>query len=167
MNLVITFLLIPIIGVILIPFFKVMGKGVVVLISVILNAVISGYIAVLSLMGQATNLSMPGSFITGAIQIRIDTLSGWFIMIINYIVITGGWYGFFYMKAYKDQRKKLALHAIAFIMLHSALLSVVVLQNSIAFLVAWEVMMFSAFLSITFEHEKKATLKAGINYLIQ
>lgn len=167
MNLVITFLLIPIIGVILIPFFKVRGKGVVVLISVILNAVISGYIAVLSLMGQATNLSMPGSFITGAIPIRIDALSGWFIMIVNYIVITGGWYGFFYMKAYKDQQKKLALHAIAFIMLHSALLSVVVLQNSIAFLVAWEVMMFSAFLSVTFEHEKKATLKAGINYLIQ
>lgn len=167
MNLVMAFLLIPIIGSILIPFLKIKGKGIVVLISVIINAFISGYLATLSLMGQPMNLNMPGSFITGAIPIRIDALSGWFIVIINFVLITGGWYGFFYMKAYKDLKKKLALHSIAFIMLHSALISIMVIQNSIAFLAAWEIMMFSAFLCVTFEHEKKATLKAGINYLIQ
>src|ERR1035437_675690 len=99
MTLVTAFLLIPFIGVILIPFLKVKWKGIVALVSVVINAFISGYFSVLSLMGHATNLSLPGSFITGAIPIRIDALSGWFIIIINFVVITGGWYGLFYMNA--------------------------------------------------------------------
>ena len=167
MTLVIAFILIPILGVTLIPFLKVKGKGIVAIITVIINAFISGYFAVLGLMGQPSNLNLPGSLITGIIPIRIDALSGWFIFIINFVLITGGWYGFFYMKAYKEQQKKLTLHAVAFILLHSALISVMVIQNSIVFLVAWEIMMLSAFLAVTFEHEKNSTLKAGINYLMQ
>jgi hydrogenase-4 component B len=167
MTLVISFILISILGVILIPFLKVKWKGIVALLTVSINAVISGYLAVLSLMGQTMNLNMPGSLITGNIPIRIDALSGWFIVIVNFVLITGGCYGFFYMKAYREQQKKLTLHAVSFVMLHSALVSVMVIQNSIGFLVAWELMMLSAFLSVIFEHEKITTLKAGINYLMQ
>ena len=36
-----------------------------------------------------------------------------------------------------------------------------VIQNSIAFLVAWEIMMLSAFLAVTFEHEKNSTSQSG------
>ncbi len=49
---------------------------------------------------------------------------------------------------------------------HAALISLCAIQNSIAFLVAWEIMALSAFLSVIFEHEKVTTVKAGINYLI-
>jgi len=42
-----------------------------------------------------------------------------------------------------------------------------VVQNSIVFLIAWEIMALSAFLLVIFEHEKMATLTSGINYLIQ
>ena len=56
---------------------------------------------------------------------------------------------------------------MAFIILHSSLICIMVIQNTLAFLVAWEFMMFSAFICLLFEHEKELTLKAGINYLIQ
>ncbi|MFA6128317.1 MAG: proton-conducting transporter membrane subunit [Bacteroidales bacterium] len=167
MTLVIVFILICITGVFLIPFLKVKMKGIVALMAVAVNTLISGYLAVLSLTGQDISYSFPGSLITGAIPVRIDALSGWFILIVNFVFITGGWYGLFYMKAYQDQRKKITLHAIAFLLLHSAIISLMAIQNSIAFLVAWEIMMFSAFICVTFEHEKEVTLKAGINYLIQ
>jgi len=167
MTLVIAFILICIGGVLIIPFLSVKMKGIAALTAVFGNAFISGYLAIQSLMGQVIDFNLPGSIITGIIPIRIDALSGWFILMVNFVFITGGWYGIFYMKAYKNQRKKLSLHAIAFLMLHAAIVSLMVIQNSIAFLVAWEIMMFSAFICVIFEHEKEATLKAGLNYLIQ
>lgn len=167
MNFLIAFILIPFITIITIPFFKVKGKSIVVISAVILNASISSYFAVQALMGQFFELILQGTYITGEIPIRLDALSGWFILIFNFIVITGGFYGIFYMNAYKEQRSNLSLHSIAFILLHTALLSLTVIQNSIVFLIAWEVMAFSAFIGVIFEHQKVITLKAGINYLIQ
>jgi len=142
-------------------------KGVVTLLAIVLNAIPSGYLAVMSLTGHDMDITLPGSYITGPIPIRVDALSGWFILIINFVFLTGGWYGFFYMKPYQDQRKKLSLHAVATLLLHASLISLVVIQNSIVFLIAWEIMMFSGFIAVIFEHEKETTLKAGINYLIQ
>ena len=71
------------------------------------------------------------------------------------------------MKAYQNQKKNISLHSIALILLHTALISLCTIQNSLVFLIVWEVMAISAFLTIIFEHDKMATIKAGINYLIQ
>jgi formate hydrogenlyase subunit 3/multisubunit Na+/H+ antiporter MnhD subunit len=71
------------------------------------------------------------------------------------------------MKPYKAQKANLSLHCISFILLHSSLISICSLQNTIAFLIAWEVMALSSFILIIFEHNKKETLNAGINFLIQ
>ena len=40
-------------------------------------------------------------------------------------------------------------------------------QNGLVFLIVWEFMSISSFLLVIFEHQKKATLQAGINYLVQ
>ncbi|HBB93729.1 MAG: hypothetical protein A2X22_07505 [Bacteroidetes bacterium GWF2_49_14] len=167
MIIAIAFIIITLSGIALITFLPVKAKGVVTLIVVLLNAAGSGYVAVESLMGKSLSVILPGSIITGTIPIRIDALSGWFILIINLVCVTGVWYGLFYMKAYKEQRKKITLHAIAIVLLHAALLGVVSFQNMIAFLIAWEVMMFSAFIGVIFEQEKEATIRAGVNYLMQ
>jgi len=71
------------------------------------------------------------------------------------------------MKAYQSQRNNLTLHGIVFVLLHCALLGLCTVQNSIVFLIVWEIMAISAFLAVIFEHEKMATVKAGLNYLIQ
>jgi len=167
MNLIKVFLALPVLVILLIPFLQVKGKGLVLLAAIVLNTLLSGYLAIQSLSGQFLEFAFPGSLITGPVNIRIDALSGWFILIINFVFITGGLYGLFYMKTYQKQKNNLSLHSIAFILLHTALVSLCVIQNSIVFLIAWEIMALSAFLLVIFEHEKMATLTSGINYLIQ
>ncbi len=167
MNLVIAFILLPFIGALLIPFFKVNGKGIVAFTLLTINALISGYFAVLSLKGYIIGIDLTGSYVTGPIPLRIDALSGWFILIINLVFVTGGFYGLFYMKSYREQKNNLTLHSIAFLLQHAAMISICVIQNSFVFLLAWEIMALTSFLVIIFEHEHIATIKAGINYLIQ
>src|SRR5665647_62182 len=167
MNLVWSFLLIPFIAICLIPFLKMKGKAIAVYGAVSLIAILTSYVAFRGLTGQNFDLTLQGSYISGPIRLYVDALSAWFMLIINFAFITGGFYGLFYMKAYRNQPKNLSLHGILFVLLHTALISLCIIQNSIVFLVAWEIMALSAFLSILFEHEKVATVKAGINYLIQ
>jgi formate hydrogenlyase subunit 3/multisubunit Na+/H+ antiporter MnhD subunit len=167
MTSITAFLIITLLAVILIPFVGVKGKAVVVYLSVILNALISGNLAVQAFFGQPFEYIFAGSLSLGAIPIRLDVLSAWFILIINFIFITGGFYGLFYMKTYQSQLKNLSLHGIAFVMLYAALISLCVIQNGLVFLIAWEIMALSAFVTIIFEHNKITTIKAGINYIIQ
>ena len=167
MILVWSFILIPFIAMCFIPFLKLKGKAIAVYGAVSINVLITSYVAYHALTGQNFELTLPGSLISGPIQLQVDALSGWFMLIINFSFITGGFYGLFYMNAYREQKKNLSLHGILFVLLHASLLSLCAIQNSIAFLVAWEIMALSAFLSILFEHEKIATVKAGVNFLIQ
>jgi len=167
MNLILSFIFTPIIAICLIPFLKLRGKAIVVYLALSFMAVITSYIAFNVLTERNFELILEGSIITGFIRLQVDALSAWFILIINFAFLTGGFYGLFYMGAYSNQSKNLSLHGILFVLLYTALVSLCAIQNSIVFLVAWEIMALSAFLSILFEHEKIDTVKAGINYLIQ
>jgi hydrogenase-4 component B len=167
MTLISAFILIPFAGLLLIPFLKVNGKGILSLALLTTNALISGYFAIQSLLGEYFSVILPGSYVTGPIPIRIDALSGWFIMVINLIFLTGGLYGYSYLKAYRERQNSLTLHYISLLFQHTAILSICVIQNSFVFLIAWEILALASFVLIIFENEKPVTIKAGINYLIQ
>jgi len=166
MNLTNAFITVPVLAILIIPFLKVKGKGMVLFSAIVMNALLSGYLAFQPLSGQLLEFSFAGSLVTGPVNLRIDALSGWFILIINFVFITGSFYGLFYMKAYEKQKNNLTLHSIVFILLHTALIGLCVIQNSLVFLIAWEIMALSAFIAVIFEHGKMATLRAGMNYLI-
>lgn len=167
MNLVSIFILIPFIAIVLIPFLSLRGKAIISYSAICFITLFSSVIAIKALGGQTFDYTLEGSLVTGPVRLQVDALSAWFMLIINFGFLTGGFYGLFYMNAYKDQLKNLSLHGILFIILHAALISLCAIQNSIAFLVAWEIMALSAFLCVIFEHEKVTTVKAGINYIIQ
>ena len=151
----------------LIPFIKGNAKGILAFTAILLNTLASSWFAVQCLWGENFEFIFKGSYITGIIPVRIDALAAWFLIIINFVFLTGSFYGLFYMKVYSNQKNNIKLHAVALIWLHAALTGICVIQNSIVFLIAWEVMAFSTTLLVIFEHEKTATIKAGINYLIQ
>ena len=161
------FMLIPLIAMCFIPFVKMKAKAIAVYSAVSMIAILTSYLAFLGLSGQNFDITLPGSLVSGPIKLHIDALSAWFILIINFSFLTGGFYGIFYMRTYRSQAKNINLHGILFIILHTSLISLCAIQNSIVFLVAWEFMALSAFLTIIFEHEKIATVRAGINFLIQ
>ena len=167
MTIIALFILIIFSAIVLIPFVNVHRKGMIAVLAVIGVAILSGIIAFRALAGTDSEYLFRGSLVTGKIPVRIDALSGLFILIINFTFITGAIYGLQYMKAYKEQRSNLSLHCISFILCQSSLLCICSLQNTIAFLTAWEIMALSSFILIIFEHNKRETLDAGINFLIQ
>jgi len=161
------FNLIGIIAIISFPFFKTKGRGAITLGVITIQVLISSFVAIYVFANGPVAYSYTGSFATGSIPIRIDYLSGWFILLIGFTFLTGAWYGLHYMKKYKDQSDNLALHMTAFILLYTSITDICIVQNGLVFLVVWEIMALSSFIVIIFEHNKKETIKAGINFLIQ
>ena len=167
MEIITAFIVIILSAIVLIPFVNVQWKGLITVTTVTAIAILSGIIAFRTLAGENFEYLFQGSLVTGEIPVRIDGLSAWFILIINFTCITGVFYGMHYMKPYQTQKANLSLHCISFILVQSSLISICSLQNTIAFLIAWEIMALSSFLLVIFEHEKRETINAGINYLIQ
>ncbi|MDP4265495.1 MAG: proton-conducting transporter membrane subunit [Bacteroidota bacterium] len=167
MAVIVALIIIVFLSITLIPLVSVQWKAIITMAAVSAIAILSSLIAFHALSGTGFETVFRGSWVTGVIPVRIDALSGWFILIINFTFITGAIYGMQYMKPYRSQKANLSVHCINYILLQAGLISICSLQNSIAFLVAWEIMAISSFLLIIFDHEKKKTLDAGINYLIQ
>ncbi len=167
MALINLFLILTIIPVISIFFVNTRQKGFIVLATVIINVMISSTIAVQALAGHTFDFLLTGTIPFGEVVIKIDALSAWFILTINFTVITSALYGLQYMKHYISQKNEISLHSISFLLIHFALIATCAVQNSMVFLLFWELMALSAFFLVTFEHNKTKTIKAGINYLIQ
>jgi len=108
-------------------------------------------------------------FMGHSLNVEIDKLSAFFILVINFTVLTGIIYAKGYLKPYFDKKSKteFALHYFNFLWLHISMLLVVMFRDALAFLVIWEIMSLSSFFLVIFESEKKETIKIGIKYLIQ
>lgn len=135
--------------------------------AVIINAIITSILAFKGLSGETVSAVWAGNSLLGNIPIKIDSLSAWFILIINFTSVTGVIFGSGYLKAYNEPASKLTLHWILFILFHLSMIWVCILQNGFAFLVAWEVMSLSSMLLVIFDYHKPKTLVAGLNYLVQ
>ena len=141
-------------------------KGSIALAAVLANAGISSWIAVNAVLGHPYLEIINVGPIFGDIPIRIDALSGWFILMMNFTVLTGILYGRRYMKHYEDKSGIISLHFVSFIINHFSMIGIYCVQNSLAFLYVWEVMALSSFIMVIFEYKKPETLKAGINFLL-
>lgn len=167
MGIIQAYIAILLAAVLVIPFLAIKWKGILTISVVILSAILSGFFGLNALLGDISEFVLSGSIVTGEIPIRIDPLSGWFILLINFTFITGGLYGLQYMKSYREQSANLSIHCISFLLVQASLTAICVVQNSLVFLFAWEIMALGSFLLVIFEHNKQETIKAGINFLIQ
>lgn len=106
---------------------------------------------------------------SGPIQLSIDSLSAFYILIINFISLCGLVYAGGYLKPYLTKKRAIiiSIHLFSFLWLHGSMLLVASLQDGIAFLLAWELMSLFSFILVIFEAQKESTLKTGINYLLQ
>lgn len=108
-------------------------------------------------------------FLGHHLLLEIDPLSAFFILVINFTVLTGIIYAKGYLQPYirKKSKMEMALHLFSFLWLHISMLMVVMFREALAFLIIWEIMSLSSFFLVIFESEKKETIKIGIKYLIQ
>jgi hydrogenase-4 component B len=134
---------------------------------VLLIATLTSVPAVKALGANAIDVAICRNLVFGNISFHVDSLSAWFILIINITCVNGAFYGIGYMKSYHVQKANLSMHWVMFLLFQSSMLWVCMVQNGLVFLVVWELMSLSSFLLVIFEHGKKTTLQAGINYLVQ
>ncbi len=142
-------------------------KGIITLLTVIAIALITSFIAFKALLGTRYEVVFAGTLTFGTVPVIVDSLSAWFILVINFTILTGAIYGFNYMKKYREMKNEITLHCIAFLIVHFAMLGICSVQNGFIFLLFWELWALSVFLLIIFEHNKPETIRAGINYLVQ
>lgn len=135
--------------------------------AIIINSIISSYLSISALTGQIVNFTFSGGNLLGDVLIRVDELSAWFILIINFTCLTGIFYGIEYLKKQKEPAKKLTLHWILFVLFQASMLWVCMIQHGLAFLIIWEIMSLSSVLLVIFDYQNPKIIKAGINYLIQ
>lgn len=159
--------LLAITAVLVFPFLRTKGRGIFTLLVVTLQIVLSAFVAFPVFSNGPIEYSYPGSWISGEVSVKIDYLSAWFMLIISFTFLTGTWYGFHYMKSYRDQSHEIACHAVALIFAYTSLIDICIVQNGFVMLVIWEIMALSSLIVVIFEHKKKDTIKAGINFLIQ
>ena len=146
---------------------KVRRKGDIALTCILINSAISTWIAIQALQGRPFDERFYGGSVFGEVFIRVDALSAWFILLMNFTMLTGILYARCYLRAYHKRPADISLHYISYVLNHFAMIGIYCIQHMLFFLCAWEIMTLSAFFMVIFEHEKVDTLKAGINYLIQ
>jgi len=134
---------------------------------VLVNTVLSSIPSLSALIAgpQLGALNIP--HFTGDINLKIDSLSAWFILIINFTSITGILYGSGYLKSYPQLKTNLELHWVFYVLFHLSMVWVCMFDNGIGFLIAWEIMSLTSLMLVIFEFQNKKTLKAGINYMVQ
>lgn len=134
-----------------------------------LLASVTSYWAVLAFI-QPDVLSLPFMVIAEhPVDLVIDRLSGFFILVINFTFITGILYANGYLRPYRRQKTNAEFnwHYVNLLVLYISMLLVTMFRDAVAFLVAWELMSLSSFFLVIFDSEKKEVLRIGIRYLIQ
>ncbi|NSW45342.1 MAG: hydrogenase [Bacteroidales bacterium] len=130
---------------------------------------VSSFYAIKTLfLSQPYACLIPFHFWGNDILLTMDKLSAFFVLVINITTLVSSIYSIQYMSMYHTKsRQELVLHYFSFFTLYWSMIVLTMLQNTIAFLVVWEIMSLSSFLLVMFEAEKSLTQKAGINYFIQ
>ncbi len=110
-------------------------------------------------------LTWPWQVPFGEFALKLDPLSLLFLTAILILISCAGVYGFGYMRQYKGKRP-LGPHCFFFVMLAAALVLIVLANNVVLFLGAWETMTISTYFLIVFQDDKPSVRKAGFLYLI-
>jgi len=118
------------------------------------------------LAGKSFNASFYLPPIFGQINFVIDPLSAFFILVISILSFLGTIYANGYIKQYINKNMNLSSHTFFLMLLIASMISVVTVQNSLFFIVLWEIMSLSSFFLVIFEGEKKEVMDAGIKYLV-
>jgi hydrogenase-4 component B len=101
----------------------------------------------------------------GAFVVEIDALSAFFLVPIFVLGGLAAVYGRAYMQG-GSAKRSLGPSIFAFNVLVASMALVVIARNAVLFLVAWEVMALSAYVLVTFDHDKAEVRRAGWVYLI-
>ncbi len=104
-----------------------------------------------------------------AFVLVIDSLSAFFVLVINITVLIGFLYARGYLMPYRVRMNALrfSIHYFSYIWLWLSMVMVVMVRDGLPFLIVWEIMALSSFFLVIFDAEQRSIMKTGISYLIQ
>ena len=117
-----------------------------------------------ALNGNGSQLVIKLSEPIGISYLRLDPLSAVFALIISTGSLLAAIYSIGYMKMYRGSKSGLSYYYFFLGLLSFSMLLVVVVQNSILFLIVWELMSLASFFLVIFENKNQEVIKAGIYY---
>ena len=115
--------------------------------------------------GTELSWTLPGGGAVFAFAVRLDPLSGWFLLAFALLAYAAAVYSFGYLKHMETTRNLGALGFFLNLMLLSLAL-VFTAANAFFFLAAWELMALTAYCLVAFEHEKAESRRAAILFLV-
>ena len=99
-------------------------------------------------------------------RIRLDALSGFFLLVIGLVTMAAGIYGTTYARGLERGRDPLpALGGFTGLFI-TAMLLVVLADDAFLFMVAWELMSLASYFLVAFHHEQATNRRAALLYLI-
>lgn len=99
------------------------------------------------------------------LDFRLDALAAFFLVTIFAICSLAAIYSVGYLHR-SDQARRTAAHYLCFALLTVAMALVVLAENLLAFLLAWEAMSLSSFFLVMYDHEAEENRRAGYLYFV-
>lgn len=96
--------------------------------------------------------------------IRLDSLSIYFLFIIQLVAIPTVIYNFSYLQHYIEENKSIKSFLVFFILLLFSTQFIVISNHAILFLVSWEIMSITGYLGMLLEKEKEEVQKGSFYY---
>lgn len=162
-----SFVIIFLSGIIALPLVPARIKAHLSIFIVILIALVTSFLAIYGFSGSGVEYIIDGGTFFGGVPLRIDALSSWFILIINFTSVTGVLYGAGYLKSTPASSSLFTFHWILYLIFQTSMILVTIVQHGIVFIVVWELMSVSSFLLILFDYTNPKVIRAGVNYLVQ
>ncbi len=105
--------------------------------------------------------SVPG----GSLRMHLDGLSAFFLVPILLVCALGAIFGRGYLAAYEGKRN-LGPVWFFYTLLTASMIAVVIADNAVAFVMAWEIMSLASFALVMFDGDQPSVRQAGWTYLI-
>lgn len=115
--------------------------------------------------GKSMTWMIPNAIPFFDLEIFVDGISAFFLLIIGLITFAVSVYSIGYSKEYQIKKRTMALGFLFNVFVLSMIL-VAASNNAFFFLLFWEVMSLTSFFLVIYDHEKEENLKSGMTYLV-
>ncbi|OGI69917.1 MAG: hydrogenase 4 subunit B [Candidatus Muproteobacteria bacterium RBG_16_60_9] len=99
-------------------------------------------------------------------HVRLDALSGFFYILVGLVVLATSLYGPSYVREHERAPRPVTVLHLATGVFIGGMLLVLIADDALSFMIAWELMSVSSYLLVTFQHEHAANRRAGFLYLL-
>lgn len=117
------------------------------------------------MMGKPLSLMVPNIIPFFNLEIFVDGISAFFMLVIGIVSFAVSLYSMGYSKEY-EVKKKISAFGFLFNIFILSMILVTASNNAFFFLVFWELMSLVSFFLVIYDHDKEENLKSGMTYLI-